>query len=83
MERYNLIIIGAGSGGLTVAVIAASLGARVVLLEKHRLGRDCINDGCVPSKALLKAAKVAYTIRMAPDYGLTGTSPLPPRTSKA
>ena len=83
MERYNLIVIGAGAGGLTVAVIAASLGARVVLLEKHRTGGDCLNYGCVPSKALLKAAKVAYTIHRAPDYGLTGTSPLPPQELKS
>jgi pyruvate/2-oxoglutarate dehydrogenase complex dihydrolipoamide dehydrogenase (E3) component len=67
MERYNLIVIGAGAGGLTAAVIAASLSARVVLLEKHRTGGDCLNYGCVPSKALLKAAKVAYTIHRAPD----------------
>jgi pyruvate/2-oxoglutarate dehydrogenase complex dihydrolipoamide dehydrogenase (E3) component len=83
MERYNLIIIGAGSGGLTVAVIAASLGARVALLEKHRPGGDCLNYGCVPSKALLKLAKVAYTIRTASDYGLTGASPLPPQDLKS
>jgi tetratricopeptide (TPR) repeat protein len=56
MERYNLIVNGAGAGGLTVAVIAASLGARVLLLEKHRTGGDRLNYGCVPSKALLKAA---------------------------
>jgi pyruvate/2-oxoglutarate dehydrogenase complex dihydrolipoamide dehydrogenase (E3) component len=81
MERYNLIVIGAGAGGLTVAVIAASLGARVVLLEKHRTGGDCLNYGCVPSKALLKAAKVAF--HRAPDCGLTGTSPLPPQELKS
>jgi len=71
MERYNLVVIGAASGGLTVATIAAILGARVALLEKERMGGDCLNDGCVPSKALLKAAKVAYTVRTAADYGLT------------
>jgi pyruvate/2-oxoglutarate dehydrogenase complex dihydrolipoamide dehydrogenase (E3) component len=82
MERYNLVVIGAGSGGLTVAAIAAILGARVALLEKKRLGGDCLNDGCVPSKALLKAAKVAYTVRTAADYGLTGISPLPQQDVK-
>jgi pyruvate/2-oxoglutarate dehydrogenase complex dihydrolipoamide dehydrogenase (E3) component len=54
MERYNLIVIGGGSGGLTVAAIAAILGARVALLEKGQMGGDCLNDGCVPSKALLR-----------------------------
>jgi Pyridine nucleotide-disulphide oxidoreductase len=76
-KRYNLVVIGVGSGGLTVAAIAAILGARVALLEKERMGGDCLHDGCVPSKALLKAAKLAYTVRTATDYGLTGTSPLP------
>jgi flavin-dependent dehydrogenase len=52
MERYNLIVIGGGAGGLTVATIAAVLGARVALLEKERMGGDCLNYGCVPSKAL-------------------------------
>jgi pyruvate/2-oxoglutarate dehydrogenase complex dihydrolipoamide dehydrogenase (E3) component len=56
MERYNLVVIGAGSGVLAVAAIAAILGARVALLEKERMGGDGLNDGCVPSKALLKAA---------------------------
>src|SRR5258708_1964542 len=49
MERYNLIVLGAGSGGLTVAGGAALLGARVALLEKHRMGGDCLNYGCVGS----------------------------------
>jgi glycine/D-amino acid oxidase-like deaminating enzyme len=51
MERYNLIVLGAGSGGLTVAAGAALIGAGVALLEKHRMGGDCLNYGCVPSKA--------------------------------
>jgi pyruvate/2-oxoglutarate dehydrogenase complex dihydrolipoamide dehydrogenase (E3) component len=82
MERYNLIVIGAGSGGLTVAAVAAILGAKVALLEKDRMGGDCLNYGCVPSKALLKAAKVAHTIRTAADYGLTGVPSLPPQDLK-
>ena len=77
MERYNLVVIGGGAGGLTVAAIAAILGARVALLEKERMGGDCLNYGCVPSKALLKAAKVAHTISRAADYGLTAV-PAPP-----
>jgi pyruvate/2-oxoglutarate dehydrogenase complex dihydrolipoamide dehydrogenase (E3) component len=83
MERYNLIVIGGGSGGLTVAAIAAILGARVALLEKGQMGGDCLNYGCVPSKALLKAAKVAYMIRTAADYGLTALPPLPPQELKS
>jgi len=63
MERYNVVVLGAGSGGLTVAAGAAMLGARVALLEKHRMGGDCLNYCCVPSKALLKAAK-AETVRL-------------------
>jgi pyruvate/2-oxoglutarate dehydrogenase complex dihydrolipoamide dehydrogenase (E3) component len=82
MERYNLVVIGGGSGGLTVAAIGAILGARVALVEKERMGGDCLNYGCVPSKALLKAAKVAYAIRTAADYGLTAVPSLPPQDLK-
>ncbi len=70
MERYNLIVLGAGSGGLTVAAGGAAVGARVALLEKHRMGGDCLNYGCVPSKAFLRAAKVARTLRTASTYGI-------------
>jgi pyruvate/2-oxoglutarate dehydrogenase complex dihydrolipoamide dehydrogenase (E3) component len=77
MERYNMIVLGAGSGGLTAAAGAATLGARVALLERHRMGGDCLNYGCVPSKALLRAAKVAYTVRSASRYGVT-IGALPP-----
>jgi pyruvate/2-oxoglutarate dehydrogenase complex dihydrolipoamide dehydrogenase (E3) component len=77
MERYNVIVLGAGSGGLTMAAGAAMLGARVALLEKHRMGGDCLNYGCVPSKALLKAARVAQTVRTAELYGIRGAGPLP------
>jgi pyruvate/2-oxoglutarate dehydrogenase complex dihydrolipoamide dehydrogenase (E3) component len=83
MERYNVIVIGGGAGGLTVAAIAAILGARVALVERARMGGDCLNYGCVPSKALLKAAKVAHTIRTAADYGLTGVPSLPPQELKS
>ncbi len=57
MKRYNVVVIGAGSGGLTVAAGAAGLGAKAALIEKNRMGGDCLNTGCVPSKALLHAAK--------------------------
>ena len=79
MERYNLVVLGAGSGGLTVAAGGVALGARVALLERHRMGGDCLNYGCVPSKALLKTAKVAHTIRTAAVYGIGGVPSLPPQ----
>src|SRR5262249_20631456 len=55
--RYNLVVIGGGTAGLVCAAGAAGLGARVALIEKHRLGGDCLNYGCVPSKALLRCAR--------------------------
>src|SRR5215470_3731460 len=61
--RVDLCVIGAGSGGLTVAAGAAQLGASVALIEKHRMGGDCLNYGCVPSKALLAAARRAHDMR--------------------
>ena len=66
----NLVVIGAGSAGLVSAYIAAAVKARVTLVEKHQMGGDCLNTGCVPSKALLKSARVLATIRRARDYGL-------------
>lgn len=68
---YDLVIIGGGSAGLTAAGFAVQLGARVALVEKHRIGGDCTWTGCVPSKTLLKAAKVAHQMRTADRYGLT------------
>lgn len=73
--EYDLAIIGAGSGGLTAAGFAARLGARVALVEKARIGGDCTWTGCVPSKALLKAAKVAHEVRTAAQYGIRGPAP--------
>ena len=66
----NLVVIGAGSGGLVSAYIAAAVRARVTLIEKHQMGGDCLNTGCVPSKALLRSAKLLHQIREAPKYGL-------------
>jgi pyruvate/2-oxoglutarate dehydrogenase complex dihydrolipoamide dehydrogenase (E3) component len=77
MNRYNLVVIGAGAAGLTVAGGAALLGARVALLEQARMGGDCLNYGCVPSKALLHVARVAHTIRNASAHAVTGVGPLP------
>ena len=69
-ERYNLVVIGAGAGGLVTSAGAAGVGAEVALIEEHLMGGDCLNVGCVPSKALLKSAKVAQMIRKAATYGV-------------
>jgi pyruvate/2-oxoglutarate dehydrogenase complex dihydrolipoamide dehydrogenase (E3) component/uncharacterized membrane protein YdjX (TVP38/TMEM64 family) len=70
----NLVVIGAGSAGLVSAYIAAAVKAKVTLVERHRMGGDCLNTGCVPSKALIKSARVLATIRRAGDYGLKSAS---------
>ena len=64
-STFDIAIIGAGSGGITAAKFAAKLGAKTALVEKGRIGGDCTWTGCVPSKALLKAAKVAHETRTA------------------
>jgi len=66
----NLVVIGAGSAGLVAAYIAAAVRAKVTLIERDRMGGDCLNTGCVPSKALIKTAKVLAQMRRAEDYGL-------------
>jgi pyruvate/2-oxoglutarate dehydrogenase complex dihydrolipoamide dehydrogenase (E3) component len=68
--RYNLVVIGAGTAGLVTAAGAAGLGAKVALVEKHLMGGDCLNVGCVPSKALLRAARAAADVRDAGDFGV-------------
>src|SRR5215471_9258746 len=75
-EEYDLVILGAGSGGLVAAGFAARLGARVALVEKSRIGGDCTWTGCVPSKALIRAAKVAHNARTASQYGVTTSEPV-------
>jgi len=65
----NLIVIGAGSAGLVSAYIAAMVKAKVTLIEKHKMGGDCLNTGCVPSKALIKSASVAFHDKQAEKYG--------------
>ncbi|MGB2166120.1 MAG: dihydrolipoyl dehydrogenase family protein [Candidatus Puniceispirillales bacterium] len=67
----DICIIGGGSGGLSVAAGASQMGARVVLFERHKMGGDCLNYGCVPSKALLAAAKLAYHPPQAKAMGIT------------
>ncbi|MEN9587833.1 MAG: Mercuric reductase, partial [Pseudomonadota bacterium] len=66
----NLIVIGGGAGGLVSAYIAAVVKAKVTLIEAHKMGGDCLNYGCVPSKALIKSAKVAHQMKHASKYGL-------------
>ncbi len=73
--RYDLVIVGMGSGGLVAAEFAASLGLRVAAVERHRVGGDCLWTGCVPSKALLASAKVAHHLRTADRYGLEAVEP--------
>ena len=70
-SRYNLVVIGAGSAGLITTAIAASLGARVALIERHLLGGDCLNVGCVPSKALIRSARRVAETRSAEKLGLS------------
>ncbi len=68
--RYNLVVIGAGTAGLVTAVGAAGLGARVALVERSLLGGDCLNVGCVPSKALIRSARAMTSLRRAKEFGL-------------
>ena len=66
----NLVVIGAGSGGLVSAYIAAAVKAKVTLIERHKMGGDCLNTGCVPSRALIRTAKLMQQVRQAEKYGL-------------
>jgi dihydrolipoamide dehydrogenase len=70
----NLVVIGAGSAGLVSAYIAAAVKAKVTLIEKHRMGGDCLNTGCVPSKALIKSARLLSQIRRAAEFGIKWAS---------
>jgi pyruvate/2-oxoglutarate dehydrogenase complex dihydrolipoamide dehydrogenase (E3) component len=70
-ERYNLVVIGAGTAGLVTAIVAASVGARVALIERHLMGGDCLNVGCVPSKAMIRASRAWADLREAEQYGVT------------
>ncbi len=70
---YNVVVLGAGAAGLVSAYIAAAIKARVVLVERERMGGDCLNTGCVPSKALLRSARAVADIRRASEFGLKPT----------
>ncbi|OLF74638.1 pyridine nucleotide-disulfide oxidoreductase [Pseudoalteromonas haloplanktis] len=71
----NMIVIGAGAGGLVTSYIATAVKAKVTLIEAGEMGGDCLNTGCVPSKAIIKSAKVAQQMRQAEKYGLQSTTP--------
>src|SRR5260370_36223479 len=75
-QLYDLTIIGAGAGGLIAAGLAVQLGAKVALVENHRIGGDCTWTGCVPSKALLKVAKIAHHVRSSAQYGILAPAPV-------
>jgi pyruvate/2-oxoglutarate dehydrogenase complex dihydrolipoamide dehydrogenase (E3) component len=68
--RYNLVVIGAGTAGLVTAAIAAGLGAKVALIERHLMGGDCLNVGCVPSKALIRASRAWADVRRGEEFGI-------------
>ena len=70
----NLVVIGAGSAGLVASYIGAAVKAKVTLIEKHKMGGDCLNTGCVPSKALIKSARLLAQVRRAPEFGLKSAS---------
>src|ERR1700678_3077026 len=69
-DCYNLVVIGAGTAGLVTAAGAAILGAKVALVERDLMGGDCLNFGCVPSKALIRSAKAAHQVRQANQFGV-------------
>jgi pyruvate/2-oxoglutarate dehydrogenase complex dihydrolipoamide dehydrogenase (E3) component len=73
--RFDLCVIGGGSGGLSVAAAAASFGQKVVLIERHKMGGDCLNYGCVPSKALIAAANRAHAMRSSAAFGIAPATP--------
>ena len=75
MARYDLVIVGMGSGGMVGAEFAATIGLRVAVVERGRVGGDCLWTGCVPSKTLLASAKVAHYMRTADTYGLPSVVP--------
>lgn len=75
MPTYDLIVLGGGSAGLTSAVMSAGLGARTLLIERHKLGGDCLNTGCIPSKALIRSANVAALLARASEFGLDAPAP--------
>ena len=72
---YDMVVIGAGSAGLVTSYIASAVNARVALIERHKMGGDCLNTGCVPSKALIRAGRAAHEIRQSQRFGITANEP--------
>ena len=79
--EFDLVIVGMGSGGMVAAEFAATLGLKVAVVERARVGGDCLWTGCVPSKALLAAAKLAHHVRTAAEFGITTAEPIVDRTA--
>lgn len=75
-EQYDAIVIGAGAAGLTASITMGEVGRKVALIERERIGGDCTWTGCIPSKALLKVAKVAHAARIAGQFGIHTTAPV-------
>jgi pyruvate/2-oxoglutarate dehydrogenase complex dihydrolipoamide dehydrogenase (E3) component len=75
--EFDIVVIGGGSGGLVVAAGGSTLGAKVALVEKHKLGGDCLWYGCVPSKALIQSARIAFEMRNAQRWAMTPADPQP------
>ena len=73
-DRYNLVVVGAGTAGLVMAAVAAGIGARVALVERHLMGGDCLNVGCVPSKGLIRAARAWASSANSERFGITHAS---------
>jgi len=74
-DRYNLVVLGAGTAGLITAALASGLGARVALVERHMMGGDCLNVGCVPSKGVIRESRRAHEARSAAGIGLPASQP--------
>ena len=69
-DKYDILVIGAGAGGLVTAAGSAGLGAKACMIERALIGGDCLVSGCVPSKAFLHACNVAHTVRTCSDFGI-------------
>ena len=76
-DRYNLVVVGAGTAGLVTAAVAAGLGAKVAIVERHLMGGDCLNVGCVPSKGMVRAARAWAAVSRGDEFGLDFPSDIP------
>ena len=74
-RMYNIVVIGGGTAGLITSIVAAGLGAKVALVERHLMGGDCLNVGCVPSKCLIASSRAAAAFRDAARYGIARQEP--------